>query len=110
MKHRVHLIFLIFSATSLRCYSLPAANKTLTDQNEMNELAPIATQGRQDAIGAPLAASLAFVGMNLAFISLLVPFVITSLVFERRGRRNDKDWINSIFEKTLADKEYFKNY
>ncbi|GIZ03694.1 uncharacterized protein CEXT_338081 [Caerostris extrusa] len=41
-------------------------------------------------VGGPVAAGLAFVGLNLAFISLLVPFVITAVASgERRNYHSD---------------------
>ncbi|GFU45123.1 uncharacterized protein NPIL_663631 [Nephila pilipes] len=43
-------------------------------------------------IGGPVAAGLAFVGLNLAFISLLVPFVITAVaVGDRRSYKSDDE-------------------
>lgn len=86
-------VVILFSATSILCLTITefdnSGNKTASwTAKELQQKAKTLRIGRQDtSVSAPVAASLAFVGLNLAFISLLVPFVMASLaVSERSGR------------------------
>ncbi|XP_035208021.1 uncharacterized protein LOC118182744 [Stegodyphus dumicola] len=80
------------------CFALPTkvvTDVTFTDKawisNHENSIERI--QNRQTAsnfgVSGPVAASLAFVGLNLAFISLLVPFVVTAVAVSEKRSSDD---------------------
>lgn len=96
------LVCILLSLLGIGCYSSPDnSNYEISHHSPTKSIAAVemdsskniqVIKNRQSnfAIGGPVAASLAFVGLNLAFISLLVPFVITAVtVGERRNYEED---------------------
>ncbi|GBL75430.1 hypothetical protein AVEN_194614-1 [Araneus ventricosus] len=102
-------VFIVLSAVVIKSHSLHQNSSYETPDimkeaiiKEMKASDPDAaiTKNRQISntlgVGGPVAAGLAFVGLNLAFISLLVPFVITAVtVGERRNYQSEDDY-NSL--------------
>ncbi|KAF8784879.1 uncharacterized protein LOC129959220 [Argiope bruennichi] len=98
-------VFIVLSAVVIESHSLHQnfSNKTpdITEDAKMKaNYDALVVQSRETpnilTVGGPVAAGLAFVGLNLAFISLLVPFVVTAVAIgERRNYQSDDDY-NSL--------------
>ncbi|KAG8178569.1 hypothetical protein JTE90_004497 [Oedothorax gibbosus] len=121
------LICLLLSATGIACYSnhvnssseiSPSPSKGITVVEYDSPTDVQVSKNRQNgfAIGGPVAASLAFVGLNLAFISLLVPFVVSAVTIGERRNYNENErqdvlqdlWKNlmSLHGKELLEMDY----
>ncbi|GFY36423.1 uncharacterized protein TNCV_3451281 [Trichonephila clavipes] len=107
----VNSIFIILSTLIIESHSLHTnsshaipdiISKGTTATLKTSNIAPASTSRQSSntlGIGGPVAAGLAFVGLNLAFISLLVPFVITAVAVGDRRSYKDENALSGDLDK-----------
>ncbi|GFR15556.1 uncharacterized protein TNCT_93191 [Trichonephila clavata] len=107
----VKSIFIILSTVIIEGHSLRTnsshaipdiISKGTTVTLKTSNKAPESTSRQSSStlgIGGPVAAGLAFVGLNLAFISLLVPFVITAVAVGDRRSYKDENTLSGDLDK-----------
>lgn len=126
------MICILLTSLLLGCSSSSAnTSYEISHHSPTKVIDPVETESPKDmqilknrqsnfAIGGPVAASLAFVGLNLAFISLLVPFVITAVTVGERRNYNEEEnqdslpnmWKNlrSLYGADMQEIDYLARY